>query len=128
MTLTSANPLGVFDLTGRVAVVTGGTRGLGRGFADVLGHAGATVVIVGRDQDAGNDAVRSLADDGVTAAFQNADVTRPDDVRRVLDETLRRFGRVDVLVNNAGACVHAPALEVTPEDWRHVMDVNLDAV
>lgn len=128
MPLTAANADSVFGLTGRVAVVTGGSRGLGRGFSEVLGRAGATVVIVGRDDDAGIDAVRALTENGVTAVFQRADVTRPDDVREVLEETQRRFGRVDVLVNNAGACVHAPALDVTPEDWRHVMNVNLDAV
>ena len=128
MSLSPADAQSAFDLTGRVAVVTGGSRGLGKGFADVLGRAGATVVIVGRDEDAGSQAVHSLAENDVTASFQHADVTRPADVRRVLEDTLRLFGRVDILINNAGACVHAPALDVTPEDWRHVMDVNLDAV
>jgi NAD(P)-dependent dehydrogenase (short-subunit alcohol dehydrogenase family) len=64
----------------------------------------------------------------VTVAFVEADITERVNVERVLETTLERFGRVDILVNNAGTCVHAPALEVTPEDWRHVMDVNLDAV
>ena len=117
-----------FDLTGRVAVVTGGTRGLGEGFATALTDAGATVVLVGRDSDRGQIVRQALTERGATVAFMAADVTVPQDVSRMLDATLEQFGRVDILVNNAGACVHAPALEVTDEDWRHVMDVNLDAV
>ena len=117
-----------FDLTGRVAVVTGGTRGLGEGFATALTDAGATVVLVGRDSDRGQIVKQALTERGATVAFIAADVTVPQDVTRMLDATLEQFGRVDILVNNAGACVHAPALEVTDEDWRHVMDVNLDAV
>ena len=117
-----------FDLTGRVAVVTGGTRGLGEGFATALTDAGATVMLVGRDGDRGQIVSQALTERGATVAFTAADVTVPQDVKRMLDATLEQFGRVDILVNNAGACVHAPALEVTDEDWRHVMDVNLDAV
>ena len=117
-----------FDLAGRVAVVTGGTRGLGEGFATALTDAGATVMLVGRDGDRGQIVSQALTERGATVAFTAADVTVPRDVKRMLDATLDQFGRVDILVNNAGACVHAPALEVTDEDWRHVMDVNLDAV
>jgi NAD(P)-dependent dehydrogenase (short-subunit alcohol dehydrogenase family) len=117
-----------FSLDDRVAVVTGGTRGLGEGFATALADAGATVMLVGRDTDRGRDVTQALTESGATAAFTAADVTVPQDVARILDETLDRFGRADILVNNAGACIHAPALEVTDEDWRQVMDVNLDAV
>ena len=117
-----------FDLTGRVAVVTGGTRGLGEGFAAALADAGASVMLVGRDEERGRSVREAMRERGLTAEFLAADVTVPEDVARILQATLEAFGRVDVLVNNAGACVHAPALEVTDEDWRHVMDVNLDAV
>ena len=121
----SRNP---FSLEGRVAVVTGGTRGLGEGFARALGDAGASVMLLGRDRDRGEQVAGSLTHAGVDAAYLAVDVTEPEQVSRALDETLDRFRRCDVLVNNAGACVHAPALEVTPEDWRRVMAVNLDAV
>jgi len=117
-----------FSLAGKVAVVTGGTRGLGAGFAAALGDAGASVALVGRDEAAAQTVLESLRADDIRAEFIAADVTAPADVEGVLAATLDLFGRVDVLVNNAGACVHAPALEVTPEDWRAVMDVNLDAV
>lgn len=121
----SGNP---FSLEGRVAVVTGGTRGLGEGFARALGDAGASVMLVGRDRGRGDQVAESLTDQGVDAAYLAVDVTEPEQVSRALEETLSRFDRCDVLVNNAGACVHAPALEVTAEDWRRVMAVNLDAV
>ena len=117
-----------FSLEGRVAVVTGGTRGLGEGFAAALADAGASVLLVGRDKERGQVVAQAMRERGLAADFLAADVTVPDDVTRMLEVVLDRFGRVDVLVNNAGACVHAPALEVTDEDWRHVMDVNLDAV
>jgi NAD(P)-dependent dehydrogenase (short-subunit alcohol dehydrogenase family) len=117
-----------FSLSGKVAVVTGGTRGLGAGFAAALGDAGAALVLVGRDEDAADGVLQSLRGNDIRAQFVQADVTAPADVERVLAASLDHFGAVDVLVNNAGACVHAPALDVTPEDWRAVMDVNLDAV
>jgi NAD(P)-dependent dehydrogenase (short-subunit alcohol dehydrogenase family) len=117
-----------FNLDGRVAVITGGTRGLGAGFAEALTDAGASVMLVGRDTERGHSVREDLTGRGATADFTTADVTRPEDVTHILQSTLERFGRVDILVNNAGACVHAPALEVTDADWRHVMDVNLDAV
>jgi NAD(P)-dependent dehydrogenase (short-subunit alcohol dehydrogenase family) len=117
-----------FSLAGRVAVVTGGTRGLGAGFAEALGDAGASVLLVGRDAAAADGVLSTLRAKEIRTEFVEADVTAPADVQRVLETTLTTFGRVDVLVNNAGACVHAPALDVTPEDWRAVMAVNVDAV
>src|SRR4051794_22412632 len=115
------NALDRFSLTDRVAVVTGGTRGLGAGFAPALGGAGAAVVLVGRDASAAEDVLASLRDNDIRADFVAADVTVASDVQRVLATTLSLHGRVDVLVNNAGACVHAAALDVTPEEWRAVM-------
>lgn len=122
------NALDRFRLGGRVAVVTGGTRGLGEGFATALADAGASVMLVGRDEDRGQQVAQGLRDHGHPAQFVAADVTSATDVTRMLDAALASFGRVDILVNNAGACVHAPALEVTDDDWRAVMNVNLDAV
>jgi NAD(P)-dependent dehydrogenase (short-subunit alcohol dehydrogenase family) len=120
--------LDAFDLTGTVAVVTGGTRGLGEGFAVALGQAGASVVLVGRDEVAGSSVLESLQQQGIAAHLVLADITADDGPDLALAGALERFGRVDTLVNNAGTCVHAPALEVTREQWRHVMDVNVDAL
>ena len=117
-----------FRLDDKVAVVTGGTRGLGRGFATALGEAGAKVVIVGRDDPLGAEVVADLEGRGTEAVYVHADITVPSEVERILERTLEKFGKVDVLVNNAGTCVHAPALEVTAEDWKSVMTTNVDAL
>jgi NAD(P)-dependent dehydrogenase (short-subunit alcohol dehydrogenase family) len=117
-----------FGLAGRVAVVTGGNRGLGRAFAQALGEAGASVAIVARDTARSDRAVRELADLGVRAAAFRADVAHRPDVDRVVEEVVAALGRVDVLVNNAGTCIHRPALEVTDAEWREVIDVNLTGV
>jgi NAD(P)-dependent dehydrogenase (short-subunit alcohol dehydrogenase family) len=117
-----------FDLTGRTAVVTGSTRGLGRAFAHALAEAGANVVIVGRDAAAAAAVEEELSTATGSTLVVLADVIRRTDIERLLAESTDRFGRVDVLVNNAGACIHKPALEVTDEEWRDVMGVNLDGL
>ncbi len=117
-----------FALTGRTAVVTGSTRGLGRAFAHALAEAGASIVVVGRDAVAAAEVEAELADRGAGSRTVLADVTVRADVERVLAEAIDAFGRVDVLVNNAGTCVHKPALEVTDDEWRQVMGTNLDAL
>jgi NAD(P)-dependent dehydrogenase (short-subunit alcohol dehydrogenase family) len=117
-----------FDLTGRTAVVTGSTRGLGRAFARALAEAGANIVVVGRDTDAAAEVEAELLALGVGVLVVRADVTRRPDIERLLAQSTERFSRIDVLVNNAGACIHKPALEVTDEEWRSVMDVNLDGL
>lgn len=122
------NVMSRFDLTGRTAVVTGATRGLGRAFARALAEAGADIVAVGRDETAAVEVEQELADIGRRSQTVIADVTSRSEVERVLAAAVDQFGAVDVLVNNAGTCVHRPALEVTDEEWRRVLDVNLDAL
>ena len=117
-----------FDLTGRTAVVTGATRGLGRAFARALAEAGADIVVVGRDGTAAAEVAREIDGLGRRAHVVLADITRREEVERLRDAALDAFERVDVVVNNAGDCIHRPALEVTDAEWRRVMDVNLDAV
>jgi NAD(P)-dependent dehydrogenase (short-subunit alcohol dehydrogenase family) len=117
--------LNSFGLTGRVAVVTGGNRGLGRAYGRALGEAGARVALLVRDPAAATEVVDELAAAGTQARAFAADVTRRADVDRAVDEIVAAFGRVDVLVNNAGTCIHRPALEVTEDEWREVIDVNL---
>ena len=117
-----------FSLAGRTAVVTGSTRGLGRAFAQALAHAGANIVIVGRDEEAARHVEAEVSALGVGVEVVLADVTRRPDVERVLERTVSAFGRADVLVNNAGACIHKAAVDVTDDEWDSVMNVNLRAV
>jgi NAD(P)-dependent dehydrogenase (short-subunit alcohol dehydrogenase family) len=114
-----------FDLTGKTAVVTGATRGLGRGFARALAEAGANLVLVGRDAEAAADVAQELDELGVVSRTVLADITVRGDIERVLEETVEAFGRADILVNNAGACIHKPAVDVTDNEWDFVMNVNL---
>ena len=120
--------LDAFAVPGRVAVVTGGNRGLGRAFATALAEAGATVAILARDEAASARAVAELTATGVRAAAFTADVTDRAAVARAAEHITADLGPVDILVNNAGACIHRPALDVTEQEWHHVLDVNLNGV
>jgi len=122
------NTLERFSLDGKVAVVTGGTRGLGEGFVEALAGAGATVAIVGRDDELGKKVKESVEGFGGRAEYFRADIMDRSAVESLREQVLAAFGRIDILVNNAGACIHAPALEVTPEDWQHVIDLNVTAL
>ena len=120
--------LDTFSLSGKVSVVTGGNRGIGRALATALAEAGSDVVLLIRDRDGAAATVAELEALGVTALAVTADVTDPRQVHRAVEEVLSRLGHIDVLVNNAGTCIHRPALEVTEEEWRSVMEVNVDGV
>jgi len=117
-----------FRLHDKVAVVTGGNRGLGRAFAEALGQAGATVAVLARDAAKNTTAVAELTDQGISAAAFEVDVADRDSVASAAQEVLSAYGRIDILINNAGTCIHRPALEVTPEEWDQVMRVNVDGV
>ena len=112
-----------FRLDGKVAVVTGGNRGLGEAFARALGEAGARVAIAARDEDRSASVARELDAFAVTT-----DVTDTASVEAMLATVISELGPVDVLVNNSGVCFHRPALEVPDEEWRAVWDVNVDGL
>lgn len=122
--------LETFSLSGKVSVVTGAKRGIGRALATALAEAGSDVVLLvrGAAEAEAAGAVAELEALGVRALAVEADVTDPDQVAAAVGTIVGELGRVDVLVNNAGTCIHRPALEVTPEDWRHVMSTNVDGV
>lgn len=116
-----------FSLADKIAVVTGASRGLGRAVAVGMAQAGAHVVGVSRsgaELEAAMEEVRAL---GRRALVVPADITQVSEIDRVVERTLAEFGRVDVLVNNAGINIPQYALEVTEEAWDAVMDVNLKA-
>lgn len=117
-----------FDLTGRTAVVTGATRGLGHAFARALAEVGANLVLAGRDGNAAAEVEAELGQLGRRAITVLGDITDRQTVERLRNTAVAEFGAVDVLVNNAGTCIHRPALEVTPAQWREVMELNLDAL
>jgi NAD(P)-dependent dehydrogenase (short-subunit alcohol dehydrogenase family) len=120
--------LDTFSLAGKVAVVTGGNRGLGRAFAHALGEAGATIAILARDFDKSAEVVAELSDKGITAAHFEGDVSSHAEVERAAGEITSTYGRVDVLINNAGICIHRPALEVTQDEWNDVININVTGV
>jgi NAD(P)-dependent dehydrogenase (short-subunit alcohol dehydrogenase family) len=120
--------LDAFSMAGKVSVVTGANRGIGRAVVTALAEAGSDVVLLVRDVKGSGELVERLQGLGVGAVAVAADVTEPDQVERAVNQILAKVGPFDVLVNNAGACIHRPALEVAEDEWRHVMDVNVDGV
>jgi NAD(P)-dependent dehydrogenase (short-subunit alcohol dehydrogenase family) len=120
--------LDAFSLSGKVSVVTGANRGIGRALVTALAEAGSDVVLLVRDTGGSAEVTAELERLGVTATAVAADVTEADQVRRAVDEIMDRLGKIDVLVNNAGACIHRSSLEVTEEEWDFVIDVNVNGV
>ncbi len=115
----------LFDLTGKTALVTGGSRGLGLQMAHALGEAGARVMLSSRKADDLEQAVAELQAAGIDARWIAADCAQEADIRRLADETLERMGRVDILVNNAGAAWGAPAEDHPVAAWDKVMNLNI---
>lgn len=118
----------LFDLTGKVALITGGGRGIGKTAAEALGSAGARVVITGRRAEYLASAAEELHGKGITCEQVVADVTQPDDIARTLDAALTAFGAVDILVNNAGQTWGQQTEDMPFERWRQVIQVNLDGM
>jgi NAD(P)-dependent dehydrogenase (short-subunit alcohol dehydrogenase family) len=115
----------LFDLTGRTAIVTGGGSGIGRQMADALAELGAGIVICARKLERCEKAAAELAELGVQTLALRCDVRQPGEVQAVVDKTIEQFGRVDVLVNDAGTTWGAPAVETPLNGWQKVIDVNL---
>jgi 2-dehydro-3-deoxy-D-gluconate 5-dehydrogenase len=116
-----------FNLAGKVAIVTGGSKGLGQGYAVALAKAGAAVFVVTHRDDWEETKVL-IEQAGGRAHFHQADLADREQVKQVVAKCADVFGRVDILVNNAGTIIRTPLLEYKEEDWDKVMDVNLHAV
>ncbi len=114
-----------FDLSKRVAFITGGNGGIGLGMAKGLAGAGATVVIAGRNAAKAEAALAQLKASGAQAEFVELDVLQEASCHQAIDRTAQKFGRLDILINNAGTSVRKPPEELTAADWHLVMDTNL---
>jgi 2-deoxy-D-gluconate 3-dehydrogenase len=115
----------LFDLSGRVAIVTGGNGGIGLGMAKGLASAGAGVVVAGRDETKSAEAVRELEGLGARAIAVRVDVTDAASCRAMVETTLDRFGHLDVLVNNAGTNIRKQPQEYALEEWHLILETNL---
>lgn len=120
--------LKLFDLSDRVAVITGGGRGIGLEIGRALGQAGARLVLADIDSATRDKAAAQLASEGIEAIALPVDVTDTASVASLADSVMDRFGRVDILVNNAGVSRLNAALDISDEEWRWVMEVNSNAV
>jgi NAD(P)-dependent dehydrogenase (short-subunit alcohol dehydrogenase family) len=117
------------DFDGKVAIVTGGSSGIGRSTARLYARAGARVVVSDIDEDGGHETVRLLRDEGGQAEFVRADIGKPRDCEKLAAATMEHYGRLDIACNNAGISgASAPTGEYGIDDWQRVIDINLSGV
>ncbi|HUU65282.1 MAG TPA: glucose 1-dehydrogenase [Dehalococcoidales bacterium] len=117
--------MNIFDLSGKVAIVTGGNQGIGFGIAKGLASVGATVVIANRRATEGQNAAESLKKEGLNAVAIPTDVSRMSSVASLVSKVVSDFGRIDILVNNAAVIVRKPIEDFTEEEWDQIMNTNL---
>lgn len=123
------NILEQFRLDGNVAIVTGGAMGLGQAMATALAQAGADIVIADIQEDVAQATATTIREtEGVQATSLKVDVTNPDDVQKMVDDVVDEFGKIDILINNAGMTINAKAEEMTYEQWNKVINLNLNGV
>lgn len=115
----------LFDLTGKTAIVTGGSRGIGKEMAEALAESGANLMLCARRKEWLDDTVAEFAGRGFTVEGRTCDVSDPADVETIVSETVVRFGSVDILINNAGISWGAMPEEMPVEQWQKVLNVNL---
>ena len=117
-----------FSVAGKVALITGSTSGIGFGVAEMMSSSEAKIMISGRDEARGDAAVQSIVESGGDARFAKGDITDPKHCQAMVDQTVSAFGRIDVLVNSAGALHNGTADAISLDDWAHTFNVNVNAV
>jgi len=115
----------LFDLSGKVSIVTGGGRGLGLAMAEGLAEAGSDVVVCSRKEQNCREAAKKIRQLGVEAAGVKCDITNPGDISGLRDFVVQKFGQIDILINNSGATWGAPTEDYPIEGWKRVIDVNV---
>jgi NAD(P)-dependent dehydrogenase (short-subunit alcohol dehydrogenase family) len=115
----------LFDLSGKAAIVTGGSRGIGKEMAEGLAEAGASLMLCARRQEWLDETVAEFKGKGFNVTGQVCDVSKPEEVQAVVDETVRQLGKIDILINNAGVSWGAMPEDMPLAKWQHVLDVNL---
>jgi NAD(P)-dependent dehydrogenase (short-subunit alcohol dehydrogenase family) len=118
----------LFDLSERVGIVTGGGRGLGRSMALALADFGANLIIADIIINQAEEVAKEITKESKRSLAIKVDVTKPKEVTRMVSQALRHFGRIDILINNAGIYLNAPAEHFDPKDWHRVLSVNLTGV
>jgi NAD(P)-dependent dehydrogenase (short-subunit alcohol dehydrogenase family) len=118
----------LFDLSGKTALVTGGSRGLGLQIAEALGEAGARILLTSRKAGDLEESAAHLKARGIEALWVAADASQPDEIKRIAADAMARLGHVDILVNNAGATWGAPAEDHPLEAWDKVMNLNIRSI
>src|SRR5687768_1724933 len=115
----------LFDLSGRTAIVTGGSRGLGKEMAEGLAEAGASLMLCARRTEWLEETLNEFEQRGFDVAGKTCDVSKQGDVQALVDDAVKKFGSVDILINNAGVSWGAMPEEMTLDEWQKVIDVNL---
>lgn len=118
----------LFNLDGKVAIITGASKGIGKDLAKILAQAGAHIAIVARNKEQLEEAAHEIERMGVDVLPVPFDLTKVEDTAQIMEGIYEHFGRIDILINNAGINVAKPAEELTPQDWDKVLDINLKSV
>jgi NAD(P)-dependent dehydrogenase (short-subunit alcohol dehydrogenase family) len=116
------------ELSGKVAIITGGAAGIGRATAELFSMEGASVVIADLDKEAGKDVENKIKQEGGMAIFVPTDVSKRDQVVNLIQSAVGTFGGIDILFNNAGILVGGTVLDLSEEEWRRIMDINLTSM
>lgn len=120
--------LDFFSLKGKVAMITGGDKGLGKAYTVALAKAGADVFVCTHSQKNWEEMKRLIEKEGRKIAFTQAELTQKEEAKKAIDACIKAYGKIDILVNNAGTIRRAPLIEYDDKDWEYVIDINLNAV